>query len=78
MESGEAAAHTEGVHYPSDTMELSYRGHAYEPQSTSVEVVETDQTAQFLGRSFKIKQVKDLPRQGQPMMLKYRGASYLQ
>lgn len=56
-------------------MNLAYRGIAYQPSSSVVEVAETEQTVRFLGKSYKLQQGKVAQRQNSTQ-LTYRGVAY--
>jgi len=56
-------------------MNLSYRGIPYQPTCVSVEAIETEQTGQFLGKSYKILQGNVAHRSGSTQ-LTYRGLRY--
>lgn len=56
-------------------MKLSYRGIPYQPTTLTVEATETEQTAQFLGKSYKVLQGNVAHRHGSTQ-LRYRGIVY--
>jgi len=56
-------------------MHLSFLGNAYEASNTPVESIETEHTASFLGKKYKVhKHV--VHQRTEPSAMKYRGVRY--
>jgi len=56
-------------------MNLSYRGIPYQPATFDVDMTETNQSGQFLGKPYKFVQTNVTHRQA-PRTLRYRGVAY--
>jgi len=59
------------------TMQLTYQGMPYTYTPQTLETVETDVTCQFLGRTTKLRVVKQPLSRRAHNQLKYRGVNYL-
>jgi hypothetical protein len=56
-------------------MKLCYRGVVHSYYSSSVQSVETEEAAMFLGKTYKVRQPIYQPKQ-QTLNLRYRGVAY--
>ncbi|MEL7502585.1 MAG: DUF4278 domain-containing protein [Cyanobacteria bacterium J06554_6] len=57
-------------------MQLSYRGAAYQLPQHQISTIESDTRATFLGRRYRIRQVRSLPQSSPTGELTYRGVKY--
>ncbi|WRH67277.1 MAG: DUF4278 domain-containing protein [Planktothrix sp. GU0601_MAG3] len=57
-------------------MKLTYRGHQYEASFSPIDVVESELTGKYRGRSVQFHYPRHVPVPQTPQPLKYRGVSY--